>query len=169
MNTKNNKRKRESIFKIESAFMDLLQEKSIEHISVTEICEKTGLNRSTFYANYIDIYDLAGKIGKALEKEFSNTFSTLSEQNSLKVFRHIYENQQLYKTYFKLGFHERQLFSYEYDKKRAENDFDNKHLKYHIEFFRKGFNAIVKLWLEGGCIETPEEMQEVLQSEYRGR
>ena len=46
---------------------------------------------------------------------------------------------------------------------------ENKHLKYHIEFFRKGFNAIVKLWLEGGCIETPEEMQEILQSEYRGR
>ncbi len=169
MNTKNNKRKRYSILKIESAFMDLLQEKNLERISVTEICEKTGLNRSTFYANYIDIYDLADRIGKNLESEFSNTFKTISEQNDLMVFRHIYENQKLYKTYFKLGFHERHFFSTKYDEKRAENDFGNKHLKYHIEFFRNGFNAIVKLWLENGCQETPEEMHEILQSEYRGR
>ena len=169
MNTKNNKRKRDSLLKIESAFMDLLQEKSLERISVTEICEKTGLNRSTFYANYIDIYDLADKIGKNLESEFSSTFKTISEQNDLMVFRHIYENQMLYKTYFKLGFHERHLFPYKYDEKRAENDFGNKHLKYHIEFFRNGFNAIVKLWLESGCQETPEEMHEILQSEYSGR
>lgn len=169
MNTKNNKRKRESILKIESTFMDLLQEKNLERISVTEICKKTGLNRSTFYANYIDIYDLADKIGKSLEKEFSDTFKTFSEQNDLNVFIHIYQNQKLYKTYFKLGFHERHLFSYKYDEKRAENDFENKYLKYHIEFFRNGFNAIVRLWLDGGCKETPEEMQEILKTEYNGR
>ena len=42
-------------------------------------------------------------------------------------------------------------------------------IKYHIEFFRNGLNAIIKLWLAGGCQETPEEMAEVLKAEYRGR
>lgn len=42
-------------------------------------------------------------------------------------------------------------------------------LKYHIEFFRNGLNAIIKIWLAGGCKETPEEMAEVLHQEYRGR
>ena len=28
---------------------------------------------------------------------------------------------------------------------------------------------IIKLWLQNGCKETPEEMAEILQSEYRGR
>lgn len=42
-------------------------------------------------------------------------------------------------------------------------------IKYHIEFFRNGLHAIIKLWLAGGCQETPEEMAEVLKAEYRGR
>ena len=56
-----------------------------------------------------------------------------------------------------------------YDKKRAETEFNNKNIKYHIEFFRNGINAIIKMWLEGGCEESPEEMAEVIKLEYKGR
>ena len=56
-----------------------------------------------------------------------------------------------------------------YDPKRAEQERVAEHLKYHIEFFRNGLNAIIKLWLAGGCKESPEEMAEMLKSEYRGR
>ena len=41
--------------------------------------------------------------------------------------------------------------------------------EYHITFFQSGFNAIVKMWLAGGCKETPEEMNEIIRSEYQGR
>ncbi|MBQ6836792.1 MAG: TetR family transcriptional regulator C-terminal domain-containing protein, partial [Clostridia bacterium] len=41
------------------------------------------------------------------------------------------------------------------------------HIDYHIEFFQAGFNAIVKKWLESGCKESPEEMENILKSEYR--
>jgi hypothetical protein len=43
------------------------------------------------------------------------------------------------------------------------------HIRYHIEFFRNGLNAIIKLWLAGGCKESPSEMAEILKKEYRGR
>ena len=56
-----------------------------------------------------------------------------------------------------------------YDPKRAEKEHIDSNIKYHIEFFRNGLNAIVKLWLANGCRETPEEMAEVLKQEYRGR
>jgi hypothetical protein len=55
------------------------------------------------------------------------------------------------------------------DPKRAEQEQVSKNLNYHIEFFRNGLNAIIKLWLAGGCKESPEEMAEVLKMEYRGR
>lgn len=45
----------------------------------------------------------------------------------------------------------------------------NRHIEYHIEFFKSGFNAVVKKWLAGGCQETPEEMDEIIRSEYQGR
>ena len=168
MNVKNNKRKRESIDKIEKSFINMLQKKEINQISVTDICKDTGLNRSTFYANYIDIYDLADKLREKLEKDFESHFSENTARDAITMFSHIYENQIFYKTYFKLGYDESHKIM-NYDEKLAEQFFVNKNIEYHIEFFRHGLNAIIKMWLAGGCRETPEEMAEILKLEYSGR
>ncbi len=50
MNIKNNRRRRASRDAIENIFIELLQTKSLNEISVSDICKKAGLNRSTFYA-----------------------------------------------------------------------------------------------------------------------
>ena len=172
MNVKNNKRRMESQEKIERAFVELLQSREIKDITVSDIIKMTGLNRSTFYANYMDIFDLADKVRGKLETDFGSLFADYDYFNertgSLKMFKHIKENQLFYKTYFKLCYDEKYLISI-YDQKRAELEHIDKNIKYHIEFFRNGLNAIIKLWLAGGCKESPEEMAEVLKSEYRGR
>ena len=172
MNTKNNKRRKDSQDKIEKAFIELLQTREIKDITVSDLIKITGLNRSTFYANYIDIFDLADKTREKLEAEFSNLFADYDYFNdrsgSLKMFTHIKENQIFYKTYFKLCYDDTHLIS-TYDPKRADIEHMTANLKYHIEFFRNGLNAIIKLWLSGGCKESPEEMAEVLKQEYRGR
>lgn len=171
MNTKNNKRRRESIEKIEKAFVELLQDKELKEITVSDICKSSGLNRSTFYANYLDIYDLADKLRDKLESDFSSLFTdedTREEYGALKMFTHIYENQIFYKTYFKLEYDKKNQIMI-YDVRRAEKDFDNKYVRYHIEFFRNGINAIIKMWLNNGCKETPQEMHEILKQEYKGR
>ena len=172
MNTKNNKRRKESQEKIERAFIELLQTHAIKDITVSNLIKDTGLNRSTFYANYLDIFDLADKTREKLEQEFSNLFADYDYFNdrsgALKMFRHIKENQLFYQTYFKLCYDDKHLISI-YDPKRAEQEHISGNLKYHIEFFRNGLNAIIKLWLAGGCKESPEEMAEVLKLEYRGR
>lgn len=48
MNTPNNKRKKESQERIEKTFLQLIQTKDVENISVSEICKISKLNRSTF-------------------------------------------------------------------------------------------------------------------------
>lgn len=173
MNTKNNRRRRASIERIEKAFIALLQEKELQEITVSDICKLSELNRSTFYANFIDIYDLADKLREHLEAEVGRLYETeVSQQfNSndyLKLFRHIKENQMFYRTYFKLGYDNQQK-TFRYDMHQAKRHFDNKYIAYHIEFFKCGFNAIVKLWLAGGCKETPEEMDRIIRDEYKGR
>lgn len=172
MNTKNNKRRRESQEKIEKAFMQLLQTQELKAITVSDICKMTELNRSTFYANYLDVYDLADKLRVKLEEDFSAQFTAVPGDNlhdgALKMFTHIRDNQIFYKTYFKLGYDEK-LNVMVYDEPRAQAEFGNRHIKYHIEFFRNGLNAIIKMWLSGGCTESPEEMAEVIRQEYRGR
>lgn len=172
MNTKNNKRRRDSQEKIEKAFIELLQTRQIKEITVSDLVKATGLNRSTFYANYIDIFDLADKTREKLEREFSNLFADYDYFNERtgaeKMFAHIKENQIFYKTYFKLCYDEKHLISI-YDARRAAQEHMDSNIKYHIEFFRNGLNAIIKLWLVGGCQESPEEMAQVLKAEYRGR
>ena len=172
MNVKNNKRRKESQDKIERAFIELLQNRELKEITVSDLIKSTGLNRSTFYANYLDIYDLADKTREKLENEFSNLFVDYDYFNertgALKMFRHIKENQIFYNSYFKLCYDDKFLIS-KYDAKRAEIEHLDGNLKYHIEFFRNGLNAIIKLWLAGGCQESPEEMAQVLKDEYRGR
>lgn len=172
MNTTNNKRRRDSKEKITKSFVELLQTREIKDITVSDIIKMTGLNRSTFYANYIDIFDLADKTRETLENEFSNLFAEYDYFNersgALKMFTHIKENQLFYKTYFKLCYDEKHLISI-YDPRRAEKEHIDSNLKYHIEFFRNGLNAIIKLWLSGGCKESPEEMAQVLKQEYSGR
>ena len=55
------------------------------------------------------------------------------------------------------------------DDVRAGNDFDGRYIDYHMEFFKSGITAVIKKWLNSGCRETPEEMAEIIRTEYRGR
>lgn len=172
MNTKNNSRRRESVEKIQKAFVEMLQTRELGKISVSDICKQAGLNRTTFYANYLDVYDLADHVRHQLEDDFSSLFAGYDTatmcDGALIMFTHIRDNQLFYKTYFKLCYDEKHLI-FKLDPSQAQGAFDSRDLKYHIEFFRNGLNAIIRLWLAGGCAESPEEMAEVLKQEYRGR
>ena len=44
--------------KMNKALLELLQTKEFAEISIREICEKAGVNRSTFYSHYDNTYDL---------------------------------------------------------------------------------------------------------------
>ena len=82
MNIPNNKKRKKSQEQIEKIFLQLIQKKNIDEISVSTICDKANLNRSTFYSNYIDIYDLAEKI--KYEKKY--TIKDIVNYNSFNDF-----------------------------------------------------------------------------------
>lgn len=173
MNTKNNKRRRDSRRSIEKIFIDLLQTKELNQITVSDICQKAGLNRSTFYANYEDIYGLADSIRASLEDSLAELYreDITDGHNSndyLRLFRHIRDNPLFYKTYFKLGY-DNAYKIVQYDTALAEKHFGNRFIEYHCEFFKQGITAIIKKWLDNGCLETAEEMTEIIESEYWGR
>lgn len=166
MNTANNKRKRQSIEKIEKVFIELLQTKELSEIRVSDICKQAQLNRTTFYANYTDVYELADSIRDKLENDLLAI--GFNSHNYLKLFRHIRENQGFYRTYFKLGYDDNHKILV-YDTELAKKHFQNRFIDYHIEFFKSGLNKIIKMWLQNGCQELPEEMCEIIKSEYQGR
>ena len=173
MNTPNNRRKKASIDRIEKVFIKLLQEKEIDKISVSDICKKSKLNRSTFYANYTDIYDLADTIRDKLENELfllykEDYLQGINSNDYLKLFKHIKENQLFYQTYFKLGY-DNNYKIINYDEELEKTYFPNGYISYHMAFFKAGITQIIKMWLKNGCKESPEDMFEIIKSEYRGR
>ena len=171
MNTPNNKKKRESKQKIEKVFIQLLQTKELNEISVTEICKEAHLNRSTFYANYLDVYDLADKVALDLEQEVFSLYkeerdTKYNSNDFLKLFRHIKENQIFYQTYFKLN-KDQNFIVREYDTNLSKAFFNDEYVDYHVEFFKAGLNAIIKKWLYNGCKEEPEEIDFIIKEEYK--
>lgn len=168
MNNLKKLNKKESQIKIEKVFLQLIQTKEIEQISVSKICELAKVNRTTFYANYMDIYDLVDKVKESMILEFADTFKESyghTKENYLKMFQNIKENQTFYKTYFKLGFDLNYDITY-FDEKLAKKFYNEKNIKYHCEFFRAGITAIIKMWIKNNCQETPEDMLEIILSEY---
>lgn len=177
MDITKNKRKKTSAMKIKKAFIGFLQKKEINEITVSDICKEAEINRSTFYANYLDIYDLADKLRDDLYNDVKELYGGNSDSITLgmnqrlgvlPLLNHIKDNPIFFNTYFKLGYDEK----HQVDITQITVDVDEKfakHMQYHIAFFKSGFNAVVKLWLKNGCKETPEEIAEVLRNEYIDR
>lgn len=57
--------------KLKNALLELRQQKSIEDINITLVCEKAKVNRNTFYSHYSSLSDLSGEI----DEEFLEFFS----------------------------------------------------------------------------------------------
>lgn len=176
MNIPNNKRKKESQIKIQKVFIELIQTKEINEITVSDICKIARLNRSTFYSNYIDIYDLADKIKETLFHDVLSLYPEETKEkkhsyNFLKLFKHIKENQLFFKTYFKLDYdNNNDFFENMIDYTEFEKYYPNKkYVDYHITFFKQGLNAVIKKWLYNGCLETPEQIRDIIIDEYKNK
>lgn len=66
--------------RMDEALITLLEVKDLEYITVKEICEKAGVNRSTFYLHYESIDDLVNETMENIDKRFLAYF-TQNENN----------------------------------------------------------------------------------------
>ena len=85
MNKEYNKKRKNSQYKIQKVFMELIQTKEINEITVSDICKVANLNRSTFYSNYIDIYDLADKIKEELFQDVLNLYPNEIKEKNIHI------------------------------------------------------------------------------------
>lgn len=178
MNVKNNKRYKVSSEKIETTFLTLLYNRKYEEITISEICEKSGINRSTFYAHYDDINDLIIKI----ESKFANSMSLIFEAGQrqtheafVEMFSFIKKNRYFYKAFLNIPYItfaetnvKKNILSNIKDKKLTLRSEDVE-IFYRASFFGAGIKEICRIWLERDCKETPEEMAFLLLKEYSNR
>lgn len=82
--TRMDRRKKYSLRMIRQAFLELLTEKDMDSITVTEICNLADINRGTFYKYYSDIYDLFQQTCDAFLNELYNIIIISADENDNK-------------------------------------------------------------------------------------
>ena len=145
MNTKNNKRHQETMDNINKAFITLLQDKQLSEITVSGICKVADINRSTFYEKYDDVSALADSYAKEIEIQIAEQPHT--EGEFAWLFEYAKANSDMFNLYFKLGI----------SKGGGE---------YKTIFFKNGVYSVLKMWLEGGYVESSEQMGIIIKREY---
>ncbi len=68
---------------IKKAFAEMLNEKDISKITVTDIVEKAGISRGTFYAHYMDVYDLYNAIQSNMMEAVKETIEKIGPKQIL--------------------------------------------------------------------------------------
>lgn len=178
MNTKNNLRFQQTEERIVEVFINLLQEKEIHKISVSEICRLSEINRTSFYLHYTDVYNLMEKIEHNMSLYFGKLFTAPENYNLgdrfVRLFLFIQEHQNFYRVYLNNQKEMHLLEGIIPDSASASLQdmikklgFTKEHeYLYHQAFFKAGFTALVREWLNSGCMESPEELAEILHREY---
>ncbi len=150
------------------ALLLLLEQKDFEKISVTEICQKAGVNRTTFCLHYENMNDLLEETVDMINKRFKESLSDISVddprkeiltcekylrpylsfiKDNMRAYRVIHQKEHLFKTQKTFESFYQSIFS------PALSHFgvDEKEKKYVFAFYTQGTVAIIGEWLDDNC------------------
>lgn len=176
--------------KMDEAFLMLLEKKDFAYITVKEICEAAGVNRSTFYLHYETIGDL---LSESIEYMNQHFLEYMQKENDTEAFvaelqncpieelylvtpkyltpylNYIKEHQRLFRTALQNAAVLRQDVSYA---DLVQNILlpileryrvSEQERTYILVFYIHGIMAIIKEWLKKDCSDPVEQIIAVIQ------
>ena len=156
------------------AFLDILETKDFEYITVKEICTKASVNRSTFYLHYETMNDLLGESAEYISNTMSGYFdqeahiqdvSTMDKndlyfinaEHLIPWLTSIKENRRLFRVALKNG-HTIGMDRYtDVLKKDILEPVMQRHgiakedTEYVIAYYLEGILAMVNMWVKHDC------------------
>ena len=180
--------------RFDKALLSLIEKKPFEYITISEICEKTGVNRSTFYLHYENTRDLLKETIDYVLNSFTSYFDVdtenitsgfancdLQELNFInEKYLHPYllfiiENQRLFEAVLSqpTTFDSKAIFQRLFDNifkpilDRFHYPADEQ--KYVMMFYLNGITAIITEWLKDGCKKSIEEISCIIHYCIFGR
>lgn len=163
-------------------FREMLEKSPLDKITVTNIIERCGINRNTFYYHFRDIYDLLESFFKEELEKVIEISANDSWQNMLKaVMKAVAENKQIvYHIFNSLNRDqlERYLFDstnthmYEFVKKEAEGlNVTDEDIRYIAEFYQYAFIGFLLkyLWndMKPDINESVDKLSTVIEGSIR--
>lgn len=164
--------------RMDEALITLLEKKDFEYITIKEICDTAGVNRSTFYLHYENTSDLLKETTRyIIEKHLSyysvetssislhydtcnqNELIFITEEYLTPYLTFIKENQRIFKVavgqFDTMNFDEvyDRMFTHVFNPVLARFHVAEKERAYVIKFYLSGIFAIVMEWLEQNCAD----------------
>lgn len=174
--------------RMDEALITLLEKKELEYITVKEICETAGVNRSTFYLHYETISDLLEETVAMINERFLSYFPQteeavlggmehrelkdlvlVSREYLLPYLRFIRDNKKIYRAAFRNPTDMQADARYGDLKKHILGPILERfqipaaHRPYYIAYYIEGIIAIVKEWLRQGCADDPETLADIIE------
>lgn len=72
------------------AMISLLKEKSVNKISIVELCKRAEVNKSTFYLHYRDIFDYYDHLTQSVADDIAAVFERYSYEKLISDFKQIF-------------------------------------------------------------------------------
>lgn len=174
--------------RMDEAFLALLEKKDFAYITVKEICEAAGVNRSTFYLHYETVGDLLTESVEHMNRQFLDYMARDAETFVTKLhtcpLRELYLVTPAYLTpYLNYIKEHRRLFrtatenaavlgldsAYERMCRHVLTPILERYgvpeqdRAYLMAFYIHGLMAIITEWLKGGCADPVEHVISVIE------
>lgn len=180
--------------RMDEAFLGILEKKDLAYITVKEICEKAGVNRSTFYLHYKTVADLLSESVSYMNEHFLSYMKKDSSAFVIKLrtcpleelylitpeyltpyLNYVKENRRLFRTALENA-----------EALRLEDSYNGllRHIitpilerygvavndrPYILAFYIKGLMAIISEWLKNDCADSVDYIAGVIQRCAKGR
>ena len=176
------------------ALLSLLEKKPFEYITISEICEKAEVNRSTFYLHYENINDLLKETTTYVLDNFASYFSIDAESivaqfancdlQDLKFVNEKYlypylsfikDNQRVFSavlsqpTAFDSKAIFQRLFDHIFKPILDRFHYPRDEQNYVMMFYLNGITAIITEWLKDGCQKSIEDISAIIHYCIYGR
>ena len=173
--------------KMNLALISLLKKKPIEYITISELCENAGVNRSTFYLHYENMCDLLVETTEFILEGFLSYFAedtrsvsynlTNCELNELNFINskyltpylsYIKDNKEIFSTAlnhiksFDFESVYGRLFENIFNPILDRFNYPEEDRKYVIMYYLNGITAISFEWVKEGCKKPIDEISKII-------
>lgn len=173
--------------RMDKAFLELLEKKDFAFITVKEICESAGVNRSTFYLHYETIEDLLSESTEFIYKQFVTHMNEEPSEFISKIdpcpldelylitpnymtpyLEYVKEHRRLFRTVtekadtFRLDLTYTKMFYHIFEPILKRFGVPESDRKYLMTFYIHGLNAIITEWLKSDCKDSIEYIISVM-------
>lgn len=165
-----------------SSFKQLIVKKSIDKITVKEICELSGVNRQTFYNHFTDIFDVFKYFFQEelfIQIDHNKTFDNWSGgflatlhylKNNSRLIIHVYESSYRNEANAFFSRFSNRLLEDVIDEclEREKIKLTDDDRKFIVHFYRHIFNGLMMDWVNEGMKEEPELLLKKLKTMIDG-